>query len=58
MSGADSSRFVDSNLKMDHLQTSISLIQILSLLYRDFYIYIYLYNSLYQYTSLSQSHSL
>ena len=64
MSGADSSRFVDSNLKMDHLQTSISLIQILSLLYRDFYIYIYLfiytivYTSIPAYLSLIVSRSL
>jgi hypothetical protein len=54
MSGADSSRFVDSNLKMDHLQTSISLIQILSLLHRDLYIYINIYIYIYTivYTSI------
>ena len=54
MSGADSSRFVDSNLKMDHLQTSISLIQILSLLHRDLYIYINKYIFIYTivYTSI------
>jgi hypothetical protein len=50
MSGADSSRFVDSNLKMDHLQTSISLIQILSLLHRDLYIYINIYIYIFIYT--------